>query len=51
MAEWGFWVVGIAAFLLLLDIHKRVSVTMDAVQRMEERLNQMRIKEHGPDQF
>ena len=32
MAEWGYWVIGIAAFLLLLDIHKRVSIAMDQQQ-------------------
>lgn len=45
MAEWGYWVMGAAVVLLLFDTHKRVSVAMDAVLRMEERLNQMRVKE------
>jgi len=31
--------MGIGVVALLFDTHRRVSVTMDAVLRMEERLN------------
>ena len=39
MAELGFWIIGLAVIGLLFDIHRRVSVTMDAVRRIEERLS------------
>lgn len=42
--SWGWqeWLAAVAVFWLLLDIHKRASVAMDAVLRIEERLSERR---------
>ncbi|MDP2764966.1 MAG: hypothetical protein Q8O54_09030 [Brevundimonas sp.] len=47
MADWQWWLFGIVGFVWAMDIHRRVSVTMDAVQRMEARLNRA---DTDPDQ-
>lgn len=41
---WGWveWIVGICVFGLLLDTHKRASRAMDAAERIERRLAEMR---------
>lgn len=42
MADWQWWVLGLAAFVWAMDVHRRVSVTMDAVQRIEAQLRDRR---------
>lgn len=37
---WAEWIAAISVFWLLLDIHKRASVAMDTVLRIERRLNE-----------
>lgn len=43
-AEWGWaeWLAAIAVIWLLLDTHKRASRAMDATERIERRLNELR---------
>ena len=51
MADWGWWIIGIAVFVWAMDLHKRVSATMDAVQRIEARLDHMRVKAYGEERL
>jgi hypothetical protein len=47
--EWGWreWIAAVAVFWLLMDIHRRASVAMDAVLRIERRLNAERDRRGG----
>ena len=47
MSDWMLWAIGIGVAALLFDIHRRVSVTMDAVLRMEEQLNAKDSRQNG----
>lgn len=51
LEEWGWreWIAAVAVFWLLLDIHKRASVAMDAVLRIERRLNDRLSRGHRDD--
>lgn len=44
IGEWGWaeWLVAISVFGLLFDTHKRASRAMDATERIERRLNELR---------